>query len=113
MIHLPRSLEAWNTPGFQETLKDEIAHLDPVLLPLQEGLSQASYTSGNNISVLILNVSETAESIHVKTGIFYTGIIAGCSCADDPTPVSEITEYCEVQFDIDKQAGETKVTLLQ
>ena len=42
----------------------------------------------------------------------YSGIIAGCSCADNPTPVSELNEYCEVQLEIDKKTAETKVALL-
>jgi len=112
MIQLSKSLKAWNTPDFRDTLKDEVAHLDATLLPLQEGLSHGSYTNGENISVLILGVSESSGVIHVKTGIFYTGIIAGCSCADDPTPINEHTEYCEVQFDINIETAETKVTLL-
>jgi len=48
----------------------------------------------------------------VKAGLLYAGIIAGCSCADDPTPIDEVTEYCVVRFDIDKATAETKVTLL-
>jgi hypothetical protein len=48
----------------------------------------------------------------VKAGIFYTGVIAGCSCADDPTPVDELNEYCVVQFDIDRMTAETTVRLL-
>jgi hypothetical protein len=62
--------------------------------------------------VVILNIADEAGFIRVKTGIFYSGIIAGCSCTDDPTPMSELAEYCVVQFDIDKKSAETTVTLL-
>jgi len=50
--------------------------------------------------------------IRVKAGIFYTGVIAGCSCADDPTPIDEQNEYCVVQFDIDRTTADATVTLL-
>jgi len=86
--------------------------MDPTLLPLQQGLSQSSYAIGANIKAIVLGVSEGAGFIRAKTGIFFKGIIAGCSCADDPTPVDELTEYCQVQFDIDKTTAETTVTLL-
>lgn len=113
MIKLTKALEAWATPGFENTLQDEIKKIKPELLPLQEGLSQSSYVSDGDISVLILNVTETVYDIRAKTGIFYAGIIAGSCCADDPTPMSEQTEYCEVQFDINKKTAETTVALLK
>ena len=113
MLKLPAALNAWGTPAFEETLKHAITQIDVALLPLQQGLSQSSYTSGENRTVLIISTTDEAGFIRVKTGIFYTGIIAGCSCADDPTPMSALTEHCEVQFDIDKMTAETTVTLLK
>jgi hypothetical protein len=112
VIRLARALNAWGRPDFGEVLRDEIQHLDAVLLPLQQGLSKASYVSDANFRVMIIGVTEGEGFIQVKAGLFYAGIIAGCSCADDPTPLSEETEYCEVRLDIDRQTAETTVTLL-
>ncbi len=112
MIRLSKALDAWGTPDFQDILKQEIEQLDAGRLPLQQGLSTGSYALDNKLSVMILNVSEDAGVIHARAGIFYTGIIAGCSCADDPTPVDENAEYCEVQLDINKATAETTVSLL-
>lgn len=61
---------------------------------------------------MILNTTEENDSIQVKAGIFYTGIIAGCSCSDDPSPTDEQNEYCELQFIINKNTAETSVNLL-
>ena len=113
MFKLISPLHAWGTPDFEVTLKDEIQKIDPELLPLQKGLSQSSYVCDGDISVLILNVTETANDIVAKTGIFYTGIIAGSCCADDPTPVDEQVEYCELEFKINKLSAETTVSLLK
>lgn len=112
MLQLTTVLNAWGTPAFAETFKKAIVQMDAALLPLQQGLSQSSYTDGAGRSVMILSMADEAGFIRVKTGIFYTGIIPGCSCADDPTPMSEIAEHCEVQFDIDKITAETTITLL-
>ena len=112
MIKLLNALEAWGTPVFEDVLKDEIAKTDTALLPLQEGLAQSSHVSESDISVVILDVTETSKCIRAKTGIIYAGIIAGSCCEDDPTPMSEQTEYCEVQLDINKTTAETTVTLL-
>jgi len=67
---------------------------------------------GENLSVMIIGTSEAPDYIRVKAGVFYTSIIAGCSCADDPTPIDELSEYCEVQFDINRLTANTQVSLL-
>lgn len=113
MIHLPKALSAWNTPAFPDVLKDEIEHLNMDALPLQQGLSQGSYASHDGISVMIISTTEEPDCIRIKTGIHFTGIIAGCNCADDPTPVGGQPEYCEMLFAIDRQTAETTVILLQ
>lgn len=113
MIKLPDALKSWETPDFDHVLKVEVQKLDITQLPLQEGLSLSSYVSGSDISVVILNVTESPDAIHAKTGIFYAGIIAGSCCSDDPTPICEQTEYCEVQFDINKGTAEATATLLK
>ena len=112
MIRLTKSLNAWGTPDFEDVLKNEIAQLGGDQLPLQQGLSASSYVVDGRLDVLINSATEEAGIIRVQTGIFYAGIIAGCSCTDDPTPVEENSEYCEIRLDIDKATAETTVTLL-
>lgn len=111
-LKLADSLLAWRTSDFNRILKHEVEQLNASQLPLQQGLTVGSYALDNKLEVVILAATETAELIRVKIGIFYTSIIAGCSCADDPTPVDENSEYCEMQLDIDKVTAETAVTLL-
>lgn len=112
MLQLTTVLNALGTSAFAETFKRAIVEMDSTLLPLQQALAQSSYTDGANRSVSILDISDEPGIIRVKAGIFYTGIIPGCSCADDPTPMNEISEYCEVFFSIDKVTAETLVELV-
>jgi len=112
MIQLAKSLNAWGTPGFEDIFKAEVEQLGVDQLPLQQGLSSSSYVTDSPRKVLVMSVADENEFIRVTAGIFYSGIIAGCSCADDPTPVDEVNEYCEVRFEIDKKTAETVVTLL-
>lgn len=112
MIWLIKSLNAWGTSDYKVALKKEIEQLDADQLPLQQGLSAGNYVSGDKFSVMILGATEDENFIHARAGIFYNSIIGGCACADDPTPVSELNEYCVVQLDIDKKTAETKVVLL-
>ena len=112
MIRLAESLKAWGTPEFSEVLKQEIEQLDAGLLPLQQGLSVSSHVSERPFTAMILGVAEEASLIRVKAGIFYTGVIAGCSCADDPTPIGELNEYCVVLLEIARTSAAVTVTLL-
>jgi len=112
MFHLNQSLQAWNTDGFEKALKKELCSIKADLLPLQQGLTQSSYALDTNLSASLLSVSSDKTHLHVKAGLFYSGIISGCNCADDPTPVDEINEYCEVLLDINKTSAETVVTLI-
>ena len=112
MIRLTKALNAWGTPDFEGILEEEIATMDAEQFPLQQGLSTGSHVIGSKFNAMIIGVSEAAGFIRVKAGIFYSGIIAGCSCADDPTPVNEESEYCVVQLDINKQTAETTIALL-
>lgn len=112
MIRFTKSLNTWGASGFREALKQEIELLNPDHLPLQQGLSAGNYVSGNKFSVMILGTSEDENFIHARAGIFYNSIIGGCACADDPTPVSELNEYCVVHLYIDKKTAETRIVLV-
>jgi len=112
MIKLVSSLQTWNTPAFISNLKEEICSLDSSLLPLQQGLRYSSIANADSLSVSVLKTSEDEDHIFIKAGLFYTGIIAGCNCADDPTPVDENNEYCEVSISINKVTAEATINLV-
>ena len=113
MFNLPESLNAWHSEAFNQTLKNEICALNPDLLPLQEGLQHSSYAIADNLSVMVLSTAEDDDNLKIKIGLFYSGVIAGCNCADDPTPVDEITEYCDAWVSINKQTAEATICLVQ
>lgn len=113
MFYLNASLKAWPHENFNKVLKKEITTIDADALPLQQGLSHSNFANAENLSATILKVQDKNSFIQVKAGLFYTGIIAGCNCADDPSPVDENTEYCEVVFSIDKETAETTVVLYE
>ncbi len=112
VLSLKQSLSAWGGPDFNHTFKAEVEKLPHEALPLQQGLSLSSYVSTEPFKVMVISSAEDVRDLHVKAGVFYSGIIAGCSCADDPTPTDVQAEYCDLQFDIDRQSGETRITLL-
>jgi hypothetical protein len=112
MIQFTQVLSAWSTPGFKAVLKREIEKLSYKELPLQQGLATGSHALDHDIEAMILNVQESETSIRVKAGIFYKATITGCSCSDDPTPIDECNEHCEVMLEIDKNSAVVTITLL-
>jgi hypothetical protein len=112
MIRLDKTLHASGTPGFEAVLKQEVAQLGADRLPLQQGLSGGNYVTSAPLTVVVNSIAAMDDVVRVRVGIFYQGVIGGCSCADDPTPTSESNEYCEVQLDINRATAETAVTLV-
>jgi hypothetical protein len=112
MIHLNKALSAWGQEDFPARLRAEIELLPHSSLPLQEGLSYSSYVSDEPFQVMILRVNEEGEQLVAVARLFYSGIIAGCSCADDPTPLDTQTESCLLELRLDKQDASVSFTLL-
>ena len=112
MIKLTKSLAAWSRPEFVTVFKQEVAGLDTNQLPLQAALAHSSHVAGVEFEPVILASEETETSLRIKAGIFFSGLIAGSCCADDPSPACEQTEYCELQFIISKVSADTRIVLL-
>ena len=112
MFYLPKSLSAWNTPDFASCFRSELESLKPELLPLQLGMRYSSAVADRPIDVMVLSTSEDVRMIRVKTLVLYSGIVSGCNCSDDPTPIDEQPEQCGILFELNKQNGETAALLL-
>jgi hypothetical protein len=108
----PAALNARGTPQFEAVLKHEIEAMNREGLPLQQGLSRGSQVIDEPLTALIMGVTSIGSLLRVRAGIFYQSRIAGCSCADDPTPVNNENEYCEVLLEIDINTSAAKITLI-
>lgn len=112
MIHLSKALSAWGQEDFPAVLRSETEQLPHSALPLQEGLSYSSYVSDEPFQLMILRVNEEGDQIHAVARVLYSGVIAGCSCADDPTPLDTQTESCLLELRLDKRDASVSFTLL-
>ncbi|GKT11796.1 MAG: hypothetical protein ISEC1_P0766 [Thiomicrorhabdus sp.] len=100
-------------PSFAAELQKGIAKLTLAELPLQKGLQQSSVALDDDLSVMLRTIKHEGCVIKAVAAISYNGMIAGCSCADDPTPLNLITEMCEVELLMDTITGMSLVTLLE
>jgi len=110
-MQLTKSFNAWQIPAFKETLRAELGLLDARLLPLQQGLTHGNYALEGTVSATILRATEKTDCIIVHAGLFYRSLIAGCNCTDDPTPIVELDEHCEVQLTIEKITADAAIML--
>lgn len=111
-VTLPRSLAARGSDGFATALKGELEALGAARLPLQQGLRMGSHVLDHPIQVMVIGVTDEPGAIRARVGVFFSGILAGCSCADDPTPVEAQGEYCELALAIDPASGIAAISVL-
>jgi hypothetical protein len=106
---LPESLAAWQTPAFAATFCREVAQLGHGILPLQQVLAMGSHVVERPPQVMLLSSNSSPRHLEIRAGVFFSSVIAGCNCADDPTPQEENNEYGELLFRIDRHTGITEV----
>ncbi len=83
--------------------------LGPGALPLQKGAAYGGVVDDSNLAVSILRSSDAGSAIVVRVGVFFTEVIAGCNCDEEP---QSIPAYCELRVDIDKLSAEAEMTLV-
>ncbi|MCW8891038.1 MAG: glucosamine--fructose-6-phosphate aminotransferase [Sedimenticola sp.] len=108
MVILQQALQDWATADFEASLKTELMALDPGLLPLQKGVNQGGYVDASNLELSLLSANDNGGEIAAKVGLFFSEIIAGCSCGDDP--VTEAV-YCEMNITIEKLTAVAHIEL--
>jgi hypothetical protein len=105
---LGNSLRTWNTAAFAGTLKADILALGAGVLPLHEAAAGGCIDEGD-IEITVLGSSDSATEIHANVGIFFSEVIAGCSCGDEP---SVSNAYCELRVSIDKGSGQARFEVI-
>ncbi|MGM0594781.1 MAG: hypothetical protein ACQETD_09615 [Pseudomonadota bacterium] len=113
VVHLPQTLAAWGRDDFAECCRAELEALPHDALPLQQGLALSSCVSDEPFRLMVISSGADERWLRIKAGVFYSGIIAGCSCADDPSPTDVQPEYCELLLLVDRRSGEAQVALLE
>ena len=109
-MNLSRLMQAWGSDDFQQVFKQELAE-NSAGLPLQEGLCSSSYALADRMEAMLIHSAMEGAVLKVRAGIFYEGIMGGCSCADDPTPVERRPEYCAMLIIVDRATGEASASI--
>ena len=107
-LHLPAARAAWGSPAFQAELKLELESR-AAALPLQQGVAQGGVADGSNLAVSVFGVREDDDAIHAKVGVFFSEVVAGCNCGDDPM---DLHAYCVMRVSIDKASAHATAIVL-
>jgi hypothetical protein len=94
----------------EKALKHELEHLPAGTLPLEKGTSRGGFVDDSDISVTVISVKQNENSVQAKVGVFFTEIIVGCGCGDDPMPENA---YCEMLINIDRTTSSAKFEVIQ
>lgn len=108
-MQLTEALKHWGTTSFDQTLKAVLENLPAGTLPLQQATTQGGIVEDSNISACILSSNGNDSEIEIRTGIFFTEIVAGCNCNDPPM---EINGYCLIGVCINRISGETRFMII-
>ena len=110
MCTLLSSLQCWNTEAFSSTLKREIEELPAGALPLYQCTTRGGLVDDSNITATLLKTTESEQALQVKLGIFFSEIVGGCNCHDDPLVENG---YAEIMLIIDRSSGAASFTVQQ
>jgi len=109
VIKLTASLSNWGGDGFARTLKTELEGLIMGSLPLEKATTQGGQVDDSEISVTVIDAFDRETSIQAKVGVFFSEIVGGCSCGDEP--VAE-NAYCEILVSIDKRTAVAEFSVI-
>jgi len=94
------ALRDWGTARFATSLQQAIEALGSDCLPLAAGTREGGHVTDEGLAVSVIEAADRGACIAVRIGVFFTEVVGGCSCGDDPYT---LPGYCQLQVTIDKQ----------
>ncbi len=113
MIALPRTHQALaEGAALKPALRQDLRALDERALPLQQALRQGSIAVADKLDVMILDCRDSDHGWDIRCTVFFHGIVAGCQCADDPSPEERIDESAQLRIRLSRRDGSAVIRLL-
>lgn len=104
------SIKHWPDESVKQEIKLELLNLEPGSLPLHLATTQGGIVNESNLGLTILSCSDMTDDIVIKAGVFFTEVIGGCNCDDDPI---EIPAYCLISISINKTTAHAVFNLIE
>lgn len=101
-ITLQDCVEAMDAKDFAKRLAQRVQALPAGALPLQIGCRQGGRVDDHDIATTVLGVDQQADQVVARVGVFFTELVGGCNCNDDPV---EVNAYCVLRVSIERATG--------
>ncbi len=108
-LTLPELVGTRDRDALAAAVREALVGRDADALPLQQALTHGSVVIGGVREVLLISSREIGDRVQIRVGLFFTSVIAGCNCADDPTPADLLEEYAEFELDVDTRTGQASI----
>lgn len=109
MIRLTQTLHEPDGAPFRQALKTAIERLGVPQLPLEQRTSQGGRVADRTVTATVLGVTEGKGRIEAQVGLFFTEMVGGCSCGEDPM---EVNAYCGLRLSIDPETGRADIAVV-
>lgn len=101
-VRLQQCLGLTDAQAFARSLAAALRALPRGTLPLDAGCELGGRVDDSDISVSLLDSAEGPERITARAGVFFTEVLGGCNCSEDPL---EVNAYCILEVSIDRSSG--------
>jgi hypothetical protein len=112
MTEFSRVLQSVDSDDFEAVFKLALKSLSIEQLQLQQAVKSGSTVLSEGITVMVISRQQTEQFLQVKAGIFFRSMIAGCNCADDPSPVETLEEYTEALISVNKKDASFSISFV-
>lgn len=105
----PRTLHDWPHNAGVAAIKADLEAMHPDRLPLHLATTQGGVVEPRGLTASVLRVSRDGDRLHARAGVFFTEVVGGCNCHDDPIRANG---YCVLGIDLDAVSGTVHFELL-
>ena len=105
-ISLHQCTDIADDQALADCLRSALASLPSGSLPLQAACEQGGLVDDSDISVSVLGITRTREATVARVGVFFTEVVGGCNCHDDPV---RATGHCMLEAVIRGPDGSTTI----
>lgn len=109
MLKLLRTIQQQDPGTLLQTLKEELESGVGESLPLDQATLEGGYCEPKGLEVTVLGIQQNEATLQARIGVFFTEIVANCSCGDEPM---EKPAYCQMSLIIDRVSGETTARII-
>ena len=109
MLKLSHTIEQDDFDILKRVLKQELESGAGAHLPLEQGTVEGGYTDATDLQVTVLDIEQDEQLLGARIGVFFTEIVANCSCGDEPL---HKPAYCQMRLSIDRTTGETTASVM-